>query len=379
MEQITVTSTLEKIQELIDSNSGDTGRLNHIIDFINNEKPLYKTDKIYLEKKLNSKIVITPKKNIPKEDNTLSKIKKLMETGKGDPGRLEHISITIENEKILYESDRQYLKNNFGIVIIEKEKSKKQNMETGKTIIPEEKMKGLMPKNWDLKNESVELQKISKKIKKEEERENTHTRDSKEIGIQKIKLNELVIQRKNNEEKLIQERKLLEEKIKDERNIIQKQTETTEIVNLQKMELIQVQNERASILENIELQKNNIIKELAKQKRQLIEAQKEQSKIELQVNEEKTNLSKMVQEQKTRLVEQSKIALEIKNKQIELEKTKKDYEQIISQVNEEKEEIKKSENLKKEIKMMENELKKSITERLKILKTITKEKKNDQN
>ena len=48
MEQISVTSTLERIQELIDKNSGDTGRLNHIIDFINNEKPLYKTDRIYL-------------------------------------------------------------------------------------------------------------------------------------------------------------------------------------------------------------------------------------------------------------------------------------------------------------------------------------------
>ena len=40
MEQMTITSTLGKIQELIDSNSGDIGRLNHIIDFINNEKQL---------------------------------------------------------------------------------------------------------------------------------------------------------------------------------------------------------------------------------------------------------------------------------------------------------------------------------------------------
>ena len=79
MEQMTITSTLDKIQELINSNSGDTGRLNHIIDFINNEKPLYKTDKIYLEKKLNSKVVIPEKKIIPKEENIQNKIKKLME------------------------------------------------------------------------------------------------------------------------------------------------------------------------------------------------------------------------------------------------------------------------------------------------------------
>ena len=72
MQQITKTSTLEKIQKLIENNDGDTGRLNHIIDFINNEKQLYKTDKIYLENKLNSKIISQPKKVIPKETRICS-------------------------------------------------------------------------------------------------------------------------------------------------------------------------------------------------------------------------------------------------------------------------------------------------------------------
>ena len=165
MEQMTITSTLDKIQELIDSNSGDTGRLNHIIDFINNEKPLYKTDKTYLEKKLNSKIIIPAKKNIPKEENAGNKIKKLIETGKGDPGRLEHITIMLKNEKTLYDSDKQYLKNNFGIVVIEKKKLEKQSTKSEKTINLEEKTKGVMPKNWKPKNENGELEKISKKLK----------------------------------------------------------------------------------------------------------------------------------------------------------------------------------------------------------------------
>ena len=54
MEQITLEETIKEIKKLIESNSGDTGRLQHIIDFLNKEKPLYKTDKIYLEKKINS-------------------------------------------------------------------------------------------------------------------------------------------------------------------------------------------------------------------------------------------------------------------------------------------------------------------------------------
>ena len=37
MEQITLAGTVKKIQKLIESNSGDTGRLQHIADFLNKE------------------------------------------------------------------------------------------------------------------------------------------------------------------------------------------------------------------------------------------------------------------------------------------------------------------------------------------------------
>ena len=136
--------------------------------------------------------------------------KKLIELGKGDPGRLEHITIMLKNEKTLYESDKQYLENNFGIVVIEKKKLGKENIEREITINLEEKTKEIMPKNWKPKNENGELEKISKKLKKEEE--NMQNKKSKEIDIQKTKLSELIIQRKNNEEKVTQERKSLEEK-----------------------------------------------------------------------------------------------------------------------------------------------------------------------
>ena len=105
MDQRTVPHTVKKIQELIDNNLGDTGRLNHIIDFINNEKPLYKTDRIYLENKLNSKITIIQKKEVSRKDTTQQQIKKLIEIGKGDPGRLEHILDMLRKEKHLYKSD----------------------------------------------------------------------------------------------------------------------------------------------------------------------------------------------------------------------------------------------------------------------------------
>ena len=63
MEKITVASTIEK---LIDNNSGDIGRLEHIIDFLKKKKLLYNTDRIYLENKINSEIVIEEEKSVKK-------------------------------------------------------------------------------------------------------------------------------------------------------------------------------------------------------------------------------------------------------------------------------------------------------------------------
>ena len=62
----------------------------------------------------------------------------------------------LKNEKTLYDSDKQYLKNNFGIVVIEKKKLEKQSTKSEKTINLEEKTKGVMPKNWKPKNENKE-------------------------------------------------------------------------------------------------------------------------------------------------------------------------------------------------------------------------------
>ena len=209
MEQIAVTSTLKKIQELIDNNLGDTGRLEHIIDFLNNEKPLYTTDRIYLENKLNSKIIIEPKKTIPEEDNTPQQIKTLIDTGKGDPGRLEHIIDMLKKEKTFYQSDKQYLENNFGITIIEKQKKVEKKIRTKTIPKLEEKIKEIMPKDEVSKNKNPELEKIYKKLKKEEEKINIQNKESEEIDIQKLKLNKLIEERENNNEKIIKERQLL--------------------------------------------------------------------------------------------------------------------------------------------------------------------------
>ena len=101
MEKFTVLETIEKIEKLIEENSGDIGRLEHIVDFLKKEKPLYNTDRIYLENKINSEIVFEEEKPVKKISET-EQIQELMEVGKGDPGRLEHIQTMLKKQKSLY-------------------------------------------------------------------------------------------------------------------------------------------------------------------------------------------------------------------------------------------------------------------------------------
>ena len=186
MEQISVTSTIEKIQGLIEDNSGDIGRLEHISDFLKKNKPLYNTDKKYLEKKINSKIIIVEKKKIIKKESEGEQIKKLIESGKGDPGRLEHIQTMLKKQKKLYESDKQYLENNFKIKIIEKQK--------GKVMIEkiENKVEGAMPKDWKPGNINNELKNIQGDAKIIEKQIIKKKENSGEIDQQKKQLNKLI-------------------------------------------------------------------------------------------------------------------------------------------------------------------------------------------
>ena len=269
MEQITVTSTIEKIQRLIDDNSGDIGRLEHISDFLKKNKPLYNTDKKYLEKKINSKIIIQEKKKIIKKESETEQIKKLIESGKGDPGRLEHIHTMLKKQKKLYESDKQYLENNFKIKIIEKQKGKIKIEKI------ENKVQGAMPKDWKPANFNNEVKGIQDYVKIVEKQVIKKKENSGKTDQQQKKLNKLIKERKNNEEQLKEQREILEKEIRDERILIQNQTKLTETVNLQRKELLKVKNQHSKILKKIDFEKNSISKELEIQKKQLGQAQAE--------------------------------------------------------------------------------------------------------
>lgn len=109
-EHLTLNQTISKIDTLIDSGNADSGRLYHILEFLKNHKPLYHLDKIYLENKLKSSFSVE-EEELVEGSELLPKIKGLIDSGNGDPGRLQFIYDTLANNKSLYHSDVVYLES----------------------------------------------------------------------------------------------------------------------------------------------------------------------------------------------------------------------------------------------------------------------------
>jgi len=396
--QLTQTQIIDKIQYLIDTNNGDIGRLYHILEFLKQNKSLYQSDQKYLENKLCASFIIVNDEK-PEENQILSKVQTLINLGNGDPGRLQHIYDTISKNKSLYHSDQVYLEqqlesNNTSTKNIEvdfeqtfENSSKKESEHKNKINISKEifhqsaqitpKLRGLMPKDWNPpENNLHELTGVYEKIKTEEELLSENKKMYDEINVQRSKLSQIILNRKEYEKQVSFEKSLLDSQIKEEHLNIQAQTKLSEQILLQKNELEKVKSERVELMKKIANEKDNVSKELEFQKKQLLQTRSEQEEIEKQIKDEQAILSKMLEEQKTNLYKQSEISQDIKEKQIDLEKTKREYEEIASQVNSEKTKLSESEKLKKLIKSQESNLIKAKKERLKIDNVIVKEKEN---
>jgi len=134
--------TLELIEKLIEYDIGENERLIYLKYYIKNDKPIFETDKRFLErciKKLEEQEVpkIKPEKmeSITDEKN-LNIIKQLQESEIGDPTRLESIKHDVLENATLHERDVEYLKEKFEqfAQINENEKTIREAIKTIKAL-----------------------------------------------------------------------------------------------------------------------------------------------------------------------------------------------------------------------------------------------------
>src|SRR5574338_534271 len=100
------------VEKLMLTGKGDPGRLNHILTILKEGRRLYDSDQKYLDGKLSQEIGVQEKLKV--EESILTKVHRLITSGNGDTGRLQFILESLKQGKTLYKSDQQYLEAKLG-------------------------------------------------------------------------------------------------------------------------------------------------------------------------------------------------------------------------------------------------------------------------
>jgi len=414
MKELLLNQTIEKIQYFINTGQGDTGRLSHILESLRNKKRLYDSDRLYLENKLNAGFSLRNNSENKGDVSLLAKIRSMLDSGIGDPGRLQYIYDFLDQNKTLYRSDQVYLEKkiaeqtsgklinnsddllqNYSASLDEQLKEKtnqirqlKEEIKTNEQLRLDSanlkeimRLRGAMPKNWDTSQSSEVLTGIYEKIKLEQEKLDEQKLFSNEINLQSSKLSQLILNRQEYERQIALEKIKLDSQIKEERERIEIQTKIAEQITLQKKELEHVTLEKNLILQEISKTREQTEKELEQtekkleqQKKALFEVQSEQVKIESQIKKEQDQISKTREEQKIKLNKQLEIAKQIKEKQIDLETSKQKYDKIVEQTKQEKSKLRESKKFKKSIDIHEKTLLKTKNKRLHLISLIEQQK-----
>ena len=160
MIELTLPEIIQKIDNEIEAGQYDASRLDNIRESLRRNKPLFNSDQLYLEKILGSTFVIKEKEEIS-PDPLLPKVKKLIDSGSGDYGRLQSIYDLLLNGKSLYQSDLNYLQKKLEEIEdnsdVSHDDEKATSAETVNDNQPSKDIhstKGSLPKGWDANKSS---------------------------------------------------------------------------------------------------------------------------------------------------------------------------------------------------------------------------------
>lgn len=381
------------VEDLIKSGNGDTGRLTFILECLKNQKPLFKSDKMYLENKISNYAIVTkPTQRI--ESNLLSSITKLLELHIGEPGRLHHIYDAINNGKHLFNSDRQYLEEKLKTLHTMKEHDrietvtdlidsnnvervgklsvgvdnqqiknltqmllhandkiqrleevifkKQEQMKTTPPLQPEIKLRGTMPKNWiptTQISEQPELSGLYENIKSESEKLDSQKQLQETLKIQQSKLTQIILNRQEYEKQVEIEQKRIEEQIQQENERIEEQTRLIDEITQSKKELEDAKKDRERISSALKKEKEIIEEQIQNQKQELEKIRNEFKNVEKNSEQQKSLLTDQIRKEKEKLSQHDAIMKAILDQNEFLEQIKKERENLAKQIQLEREKL----------------------------------------
>ena len=356
---ISVVQTLDRIKQLIENEQGDPGRLRYIYEFIQKGKSLYRSDRQYLEKKIHAEIVFEKPTPPSKEDELANSIQKLLHLRIGFPERLQFMLNRIRKNKPIFESDRKYLEKKLEQVPSKFKKSKKSSI---KFVLPhkiptlkeESITKSQLPDPIAAKSQEeikIANEKISKLQQELSESRNqivrSETSESKsqkteellKIADEKIiKLQQELTESKETirtlETTIEQKNKEIANKDEEIQKLMKKYSQMLENTSLENIELDKLKEKILDETEKIDKQKlmSEQIKVQKEKLEQLISYRKE---YENRVIKEKELLENQIKFENQKIAEKDKIVEDLTKKQEQLERNRIERETILEQVKQE--------------------------------------------
>ena len=112
----------------MESKQGDAGRLAYISESLRTGKNIFRSDQVYLHKKISASVIPKKKRQFTETDEKLKNVQSLISWDFGDPGRLNYMLRCLQKNKNLCSSDEGYLelKTRQIIQFLEEEKLKQR-------------------------------------------------------------------------------------------------------------------------------------------------------------------------------------------------------------------------------------------------------------
>ena len=356
---ISVIQTLDRIKQLIENEQGDPGRLRYIYEFIQKGRPLYKSDRLYLEKKISAEVIFEKPEPPSEIDEIANSIQKLLHLRIGFPERLQFMLNRIRKEKPLFESDKKYLERKLEQIPAKFKKLKKSSI---KFVLPQniptiqetpiiqnkapepiqdkisepiqnkikEDLRVANEKISKLQNELDEAQKTIASLKETIEIKNKEI-ESKDAEIQKLMDQYSKMMADTSLEEI--ELDKLKKKILDETESIDKQKLMSEQIKVQKEKLEQLIAYRKEYEDRV-LREKEILEKQIKSETQKI-AEKDKIVEDLTKKQEQLEQNRIERETILEQVKKEQLRLEeeIERQKEELDRAKEEYGDIIGQLN----------------------------------------------
>lgn len=314
IQQISTPDAILRIKKLIETNQGDPGRLQFISESLQKGKTLFHSDQIYLHKKISADVIPAQIIQPTEIDERLKNVKKLISLNFGEPGRLRYILQSLQNNRRLYHSDEEY---------IELKIEQFHRLSEGKTL--KRRIRSKIPEVVDetftqpipqkITEPSITPQDIPEKLQEIEDAVlspgKKETSDLFDLLDDSPKINAEI----GKEREKLSKAKLDHEQIKVQRN------ELSQLIVYRQEYEIKINREKELLENEIKIEQEKV-----KEKDRLVEELiKNQSKL-IQTKTEREVLIEQIK------IDKEKSEVELKKRQDELNELKKEYEDLQNEI-----------------------------------------------